>query len=275
MIEFGHHLAGTVARVDLKADLPGLVDARLAGEPQGLQSPHPAFVAAAPGLHAFADPDFFLLPELVELAVVDRLDFELFGLFGLICGEIALIFAQLATIELDDAVGDVVQKAPIVGDEQQRALEVVEQAFQPFDRREVEMVGGLVQQQQLGVGDQRARQRNAFLEPAGQGVDRAVGVQAQALQGFLHPAVESPGVGHFEFVRQPFEVGVHRLIAFRHRMRHGMVLGQQRLRRADAFGHRLEHRMSGLELRLLRHIGQPQGRRAPHLAGIRLSSCRR
>ena len=45
-------------------------------------------INARGGIHGF-----FLLPELVELAVMHRLDFQLLGFLGLICAEIALIFA--------------------------------------------------------------------------------------------------------------------------------------------------------------------------------------
>ncbi len=156
-----------------------------------------------------------------------------------------------------------------MGDEQQGALEVDEQAFQPLNGREVEMVGRLVEQQQLGVGDQRARQRDTLFQAAGQGIDCTIGIQAQPLQRFLHPTVEPPGIVDFQLMRQPLQVfeGVH--VAFGHPVRRSMVIGQQALRLTHAFGHRLEYRMPGLKLRLLRHVSQLQRRLAPHLARIR------
>ena len=269
MIELGHHLAGAIAGVDLEPHLPRMGDARLAGAPQRLQPAHPAFVAGAARLDPLADPGFLLFPELVEFSIMNRLDLQLLGLLELIGAEVALVFAQLTAIELDDAIGDVVQETSVVGDEKQRAAIIVEQGLQPFDGGEIQMVGRLVQQQQFGVGHQRARQRHPLFQSPRQRFHCRVGIEAQTLQRFFHPAVEPPGVRHFQRMRQPLEIGIDRLIAFRHGMRHGMVFGQQGLCRADAFRHRLEHTVAGLELRLLGHIGQLQARRAPHLARIR------
>gem|GEM_PF-3185630 len=161
-----------------------------------------------------------------------------------------------------------------MGDEKQRATIVVEQGFQPLDGGKIQVVGRLVQQQKFGIGDQRTRQRHAFFQPPGQGLHRRIGIQVQPLQGFFHPAVQTPGIGHLQFVRQPLEVGIHRLVAFGHGMRHGMIIGQQLLRRADTFRHRLEDAVAGLKLRLLRHVGQLQARGTPHLPGIGLALAR-
>jgi hypothetical protein len=133
VVEFGHHLAGTLAGIDTKADLALIRDACLARAAQRLESPDTALVAGPACLDALADPHLLLLPELVEFAVMYRLDFQLFGLFELICREIAPIFTQLAAIKLDNSIGDIVQKAPVVGNEHERATIVVEQVFQPLD----------------------------------------------------------------------------------------------------------------------------------------------
>ena len=51
-------------------------------------------------------------------------------------------------------------------------------AFQPFDGRQVEMVGGLVEQQDVGLGRQHAGQRGAAGLAAGQA--RGIFVAGQA-----------------------------------------------------------------------------------------------
>jgi hypothetical protein len=71
------------------------------------------------------------------------------------------------------------------------AFEVHQQAFQPFDRVQIQVVGGLVQQQHIGLGHQRLRQCHALLGAARQGADHGVGVQVQAVQGFVPRAVPS------------------------------------------------------------------------------------
>jgi hypothetical protein len=131
------------------------------------------------------------------------------------------------------------------------------------------MVGRLIEQQQFRIGDERTRQRNTFFQSAGKRFHRGVGIQVQALQGFFDPTVEAPGVGGLQFLRQALEIGVNRLVAFRHRVRHGMIFGQKLLRRADPLRHSLEHAVAGLELWFLRNISQSQSWRAPHLTRIR------
>ena len=64
---------------------------------------------------------------------------------------VALIGYALAAIELEDPAGDVVQEVAVVGDDQDRARIVAQVAFQPVHRLGVEVVGRLVEQQQLGL----------------------------------------------------------------------------------------------------------------------------
>jgi hypothetical protein len=52
---------------------------------------------------------------------------------------------------------------PIVADDDHRGVIVVEHAFQPADGIDVEIVGGLVQQQHIGFGKQRLCQQDAQL----------------------------------------------------------------------------------------------------------------
>ena len=93
-----------------------------------------------------------------------------------------------------------------MGDEQQRAAVAVEQAFQPFDGGEVEMVGGFVEQQQFRLGDQGASQGDPLLLAAGQGVHLDVGRQVEPAQGLFHPAAQTPGVVRFELVAEPVQL---------------------------------------------------------------------
>ena len=80
---------------------------------------------------------------------------------------------------------DTFQQAAVVG-HQHVGLGVVEQELlEPLDRVDVEVVGGLVEQQQVGVGEQGARQRHAGqLAARGreQGPVEQVGGQSQALE---------------------------------------------------------------------------------------------
>ena len=75
-----------------------------------------------------------------------------------------------------------------MGDEQQRRVARVELLLQPLHRLGVEVVGGLVEHQQVGPGEQRAGDGHALLLAAGELVDGPLperGVDAQAVEQLL------------------------------------------------------------------------------------------
>ena len=69
-----------------------------------------------------------------------------------------------------------------MADDDQRAAAAFEFAFQPFDGREIEMVGRLVQQQDIGRGRQHPRQRRAAGFAAGDMRGVFIAVQPELLQ---------------------------------------------------------------------------------------------
>ncbi len=76
---------------------------------------------------------------------------------------------------LDDAGDDAVHEIAVMAGHEQRALEFAGQpVFQPDDRLHVQMVGGLVQQQHIGVEGQDLGQGDAHLPAAAEGFHRAV-----------------------------------------------------------------------------------------------------
>ena len=151
---------------------------------------------------------------------------------------------QLAAVDLEDARGQRAQEAAVVGDEHDAAAERLEEAFQPGDRLDVEMVGGLVQQQDVGIADQRLRQQHAPLHAAGQCGEVGLVRQFEPLEHLLHAAVQVPAVLGFD-LRLRFAHRVHVAVV------HGMVVAREQLAQvAQAFGDHIEHRA----LRVLRHL---------------------
>ena len=69
-----------------------------------------------------------------------------------------------------------------MADDDQRAAAAVEFAFQPFDGGKIEMVGRLVQQQDIGRGRQHPRQRRAAGFAAGDMRGVFVAVKPELLQ---------------------------------------------------------------------------------------------
>ena len=122
---------------------------------------HAAHVALAPRGHAIAHPVFFGGDALGQQ--------RLFGFFlrqdlvtpGLELGEAAVKAARCAAVQPDGAVGQRLEKAAIMADEHHGAAQRLQFRFQPFDGGKVEMVGGLVEQQDIGGRRQRARDGGA------------------------------------------------------------------------------------------------------------------
>ena len=116
-------------------------------------------------------------------------------------------------IELEDPLRDVVEEVPIVGDRDDRARVLLEEAFEPVDRLGVEVVGRLVEEQQVGVAEEQPGERDATLLATGQGRD--IGVVGRAAQGVhrdVDVALEVPGVGRGDPVLERGLPGADRLV---------------------------------------------------------------
>ena len=99
----------------------------------------------------------------------------------------------MAAVEFEDPLGDVVEEVAIVRDGDDRRRIRLEIFFQPADRLGVEVVGGLVEQQHVGRGEQEAAQRHAALLATRELVDDGVPRrQAQRVGGDLEFALEFP-----------------------------------------------------------------------------------
>ena len=123
-------------------------------------------------------------------------------------------------LQLQHRGADRLEEPAVVGDEDDGGVDTDEVALEPLERGDVEMVRGLVEEQQVGAGGERAGERGAGQLAAGEGRERAVGVlgaeaeAAQDFEDFVAPAVAAAG---FE-ARLGGRVGGHRL--FRGAARH-------------------------------------------------------
>src|SRR3546814_8776743 len=102
--------------------------------------------------------------DLVETRVLLRLGVEPFFLAAQVVVPVAWPAGHLAAVDLDDARGQRAQEAAVMGDEHERAGPALEEALEPVDRGDVEVVGRLVEQQHVRRRHQRARQQHARSE---------------------------------------------------------------------------------------------------------------
>ena len=171
------------------------------------------FLAIGDGF-GFVHEQFFLVLELV-LQLLDP-----GGFFAHVLGEVARVVLELVVLDLDDAVDDPVQKVAVVGNQDQGAAQLVEPLFQPGQPLDVEVVGGLVEQEHVRVLEEDLGQGGAVAPAAGEllhgpgavgfaeaelgehGVDAVLVVPAVNLVHALQEgglaseqAVDGPGVG--------------------------------------------------------------------------------
>ena len=121
---------------------------------------------------------------------------------------VALERDAAAAVDLEDPARDVVEEVAIMGDGDDGAGVLAEEALEPGDRLGVEMVRRLVEQQQVGRREQQTAERDAAALAARERPDVGVaGRQAQGVHRLVEVAVEAPGVGRVDAVLQLAHLG--------------------------------------------------------------------
>ena len=108
-----------------------------------------------------------LCGDLLLLAFIGRLCRFLFLLFLL---EVSRVIAEIAagdpTLGRHDLVADAVQEGAVMADHDQGSGLLLQIVFQPLNGLHIEVVGGLVEQQQIRILKQDLAKRDAHLPPA-------------------------------------------------------------------------------------------------------------
>src|SRR6266478_4769466 len=175
-------------------------------------------------------------------------------------GVVALPRDAEAAVQLQDPARDVVEEVAVVGDRHHRARVFLEVALEPRHRLGVEVVGGLVEEEHVGLAEEDLAERDApALAPRER---RHVGIarrKAERVHRHLEPAVELPGARGVDRVLHACLLGEHLLhlgVGERLAEPHGELL-EAREQRAR-LGHRLldvlEHVLRRVEHRLLRQV---------------------
>ncbi len=102
------------------------------------------------GLGRAAYPVELVLQSLGELGVAVALRLDTGCLRLQVRGVVALVGVEVPAVDLADPLGHVVQEVAVVRDGEHGALVVVQEVLEPQDRLGVQVVRGLVEQQQVG-----------------------------------------------------------------------------------------------------------------------------
>ena len=109
-----------------------------------IETLHAKLRPSAARFHPFTNPDFFLRQQLVGSRLLQGFVMQTLRFALLIFAERTRVAGQLASIQLDDTCRQPIQKAPVMGNEQQRDVTRQQQAFQPVDRGNIQMVRWLI-----------------------------------------------------------------------------------------------------------------------------------
>ncbi len=158
-------------------------------------------------------------------------------------GAVVALHAQQAVrvgpVQFSHVGGDVLQEVPIVTDNHTAEGSVLEQLLEPNDARQVEMVGGLVEQQQIGCLHNGRRNRQPLAPAAGERLRLGIEV------------LEASASQRLRFACIPFAFGN---TGFRQRgADHGT------------------HRVAGLELRVLVNVAEAHAFAHGHFTGVRFA----
>ena len=133
------------------------------------------FVTGPAGLNALADPDFLFGQFFVENRIVLFLGGEELGLADEELFVPAGPGGELAPIEFENAGGKGAQESPVVRNEKNGEVPLFQEFLKPTDSCEVQVIGGFVENQQMGLADQGPGEHGPALVSARKGVEGFVG----------------------------------------------------------------------------------------------------
>ena len=208
-----------------------------------------------------ADPVQFLAQALSELSVLLALNFEAGTLLLQVGGVVTLVGVQVTAVNLGDPLCHVVEEVTVVGNRDDGTLVGLQVLLQPEHGLCVQVVGGLVEQQQVRLLQQQLAQCHAAALTTGEVGDGHVsgratqrfhcllqlGVEVPCVSGvdsflqlthFFHEGVEvSVGLSHEggDFV-EAVQLGLDFAHAFFNVAQNGLLFVQRRLLHEDTHG---------------------------------------
>ena len=207
LLGLDHQLAAVATLGDRRLDraLRSLVAAIVGAHL--LQVAEPAHVALAPCRHAVAQPVLLALDRLAELVLLDLFFFEHLVAPFLELAETAVQPPRQPAVQPDGGVGHLFEEPTVMRDQDEGAARRRKLAFEPLDRRQVQMVGRLVEQQDIGFGRQHPGERCTPRLPARQTGRIFLTRQPQMLQQIGH------AIGVVAGAEPRFGIGLHGRIA--------------------------------------------------------------
>ena len=175
-------------------------------------------------------------------------------------GVVALPGNAVAAIEFQDPLGHVVEKIAIVRHSDHRARIFLQKVLQPGHRFGIQVIGRLIEQQHVRLGQKQPAQGDAPLLAARQLADHGIPRrQTQRIRRDLELALQFPAADRVDFVLH-LRLLLHELVHFIVRHRLGELIADrveaidQALYIADSLADHLANGLAFIQQRLLRQI---------------------
>ncbi len=170
-------------------------------------------------------------------------------------GIIALPGDTIAAIQLEDPLGHVIQEIAIVGYRNDGAFVLLQVTLQPGDRFGIQVVGRLVEQQDIRFGQQQPAERDPAALATRKNAHRRLAWRAtQRIEGDLQAIVQGPGLDPVKLVLQAgllFDQGVEICIRVGKGIIDCLITLEQVKDRLDSFFNHLADGLIRVELGLL------------------------
>ncbi len=186
------HFAAALGLGQRRAHTAGFLAARAPLVAQRFERAHAALVARAPRLDAAPQPCFFLRELLVEQRRLVGFDAQFVlarGEVGVVAGRVA---AQPPAVQVQDARGHVAQERAVVRHEHERPAALQQRFLEVLECGEIEVVGGLVQQQHVGVLHERGGEQHAAARAGRQRLERRVQVEREVVRRLVDARLDLP-----------------------------------------------------------------------------------
>ncbi len=186
-------------------------------------------------------------------------------------GVVALPGDAGAPVELEDPPGDVVEEIAVVRDRHDGARVLLERPLEPGDRLGVEVVGRLIEEKEVGLGQQQPAQRDPSpLATRERGDVRVARWQPERIHRDLEGAIEVPGAGGVDLGLQVGLLGDERVdvgVGIAECGAHLVESVDESLRLTDPLGDVAGDVLGLVELRLLGQVPHGEARGQAGLAG--------
>ena len=147
------------------------------------------------GLRTTTHPLNLASQEHLTLVFGDLLGGQLLGPLEQVFRVVAIVAFKLAVAQFDNGRSHGVEKMPVMGDHQQAARIARQELRDPFHRFGVQMVGRLIEHQEVRPGDQGPSQSHATTFSTGQFADPPIIRRAtQLIEGRANPRIDRPAL---------------------------------------------------------------------------------